>query len=283
MDAVISVDKVDKVYKKNRILSRDTIIALKDVSFAIDKGKTIGILGPNGSGKTTLFKLMLGLCKPTKGNISIFGAHPRDIRVKHKIGFMPESPYLYNFLTADEILVFYGNLFNIDKKVLRGRINHLLKIVGMEDARHIKIGRYSKGMMQRVALASSLINDPELIFLDEPTIGLDPIGMHDMVNLIKRLKGEGKTILITSHFMYEVEQYCDRVLILYKGNLIKDAVLDDILGKKDEFRMVFKKLKDVTRSKIRDIAKSDGADILDEGNLKESIEEVFINLIKGKL
>ncbi len=242
MDPIISVIKLKKIYKKTGILSQDMTVALNDVSFTIDKGKTIGILGPNGSGKTTLFKLMLGLCKPTKGDISIFGAHPRDIRIKHRIGFMPESPYLYNFLTADEILTFYGNLFDIGKKVLRERIDYLLKIVDMEDARHIKIGRYSKGMMQRVALASSLINDPELIFLDEPTIGLDPIGMHDMVNLIKRLKGEGKTILIASHFMYEVEQYCDRILILYSGKLIKDRPLSD---------------------------------------LKESVEEFFINSVKG--
>lgn len=242
MNSIISINKLSKIYKRNGILSQDTTVALNNVSFTIDKGETIGILGPNGSGKTTLFKLMLGLCKPTKGDISIFGARPRDIRIKNKIGFMPESPYLYNFLTADEILTFYGNIFDIDKKVLRERVSYLLKIAGMEGARHIKIGRYSKGMMQRVALASSLINDPELIFLDEPTLGLDPIGMHDMVNLIKRLKGEGKTILIASHFMYEVEQYCDRMLILYGGKLIKDRRLSD---------------------------------------LKESVEEFFINSVKG--
>lgn len=235
MDNIITINRLKKIYKKKEILPQDAIIALNDVSFTIDKGKTIGILGPNGSGKTTLFKLMLGFCKPTKGDISIFGSHPRDIRIKHRIGFMPESPYLYNFLTADEILTFYGNLFDIDKKVLRERIDHLLKMVGMEKARHIKIGCYSKGMMQRVALASSLINDPELIFLDEPTIGLDPIGMHDMVNLIKRLKSEGKTILIASHFMYEVEQYCDRVLILYNGKLIKDRHLRDLKEPVEQF------------------------------------------------
>lgn len=245
MNTVVSINQLTKIYRKKSIFSKDTITALEDVSFEVGRGQTIGILGPNGSGKTTLFKLMLGLCNPTKGKVQIFAEHPKDVKIKYKIGFMPETPYLYEFLTAEEILNFYGSLFGIKNPLLKEKVAHLLKVVGLEMSNHLCIRNFSKGMMQRVALASALINEPELLFLDEPTLGLDPIGVHDMVGVIKDLKSQGKTILIASHFIYEVEQYCDRILILNKGRLIKDSSLDELLGKTGE-----------------------------------SIEEVFINLIK---
>lgn len=253
MDNIITVNALTKIYKKKNLLSKYAITALDDVSFSVKKGEVVGILGPNGSGKTTLFKLMLGLCNPSKGSVRIFGEDPKDVSIKHKIGFMPESPYLYDFLTAEEMLNFYGGLFDIEKSVLKEKVARLLNIVDLERSKRLRIRNYSKGMMQRVALASALVNDPELLFLDEPTIGLDPIGIHDMVGLIKKLKSEGRTIIIASHFMYEVEQYCSRVLILNKGRLLKDSSLDDLTVGGGE------------------------------GYPKRSVEEVFISLVKNDI
>ena len=218
MDQVIQINGLFKYYRN--AIERQKLKALDNFTLDIKKGEVFGLLGPNGSGKTTLLKILLGLIFPSKGTARVLGRDPRDIRVKKRIGYLPEHPYFYYFLSPVELLDFYGRIFNIEKYELRQRIDFLLKKVGLIEYRKMRIGNFSKGMLQRLGFAASLINDPELLFLDEPSLGLDPMGTDEMQGLICELKAQGKTIFLSSHLLSQVQESCDRIGILYKGRLI---------------------------------------------------------------
>ena len=192
-------------------------------------GEVFGLLGPNGSGKTTTIKLLLGLIQPSAGDAFVFGRDPGDVAAKRRLGYLPEETYLYKFLNAEETLRFYGQLFGLGGRMLNDRIDQLIELVGLGHARKRHLGEYSKGMARRLGLAQALINDPDLVILDEPTSGLDPLGSEEVKHLIVHLREQGKTVLLCSHLLADVEDVCDRLAILYRGVLREYGRVDDIL------------------------------------------------------
>ncbi|AFZ01889.1 ABC transporter ATP-binding protein [Calothrix sp. PCC 6303] len=235
---VVLTSELRKVYQTGFFLNQK-VASLKNCSLKVYKGETFGLLGPNGAGKTTLLKLLLGIIRPTSGRGLLLGKPLGDGVVKQRIGYLPENTYLYEYLTAWEFLQLVAGLFQIPAKVQRQRIPELLELVGLSlvDARKKQMRRYSKGMLQRVGMAQALINDPELIFLDEPMSGLDPVGRYQMREIILKLKAEGKTIFFNSHILSEVEQICDRVAILSHGELICAGSLEELLGTSDTYHV----------------------------------------------
>lgn len=231
---VVLTSELRKVYQTGFFLNQK-VVSLKNCSLKVYKGETFGLLGPNGAGKTTLLKLLLGIIRPTSGRGLLLGKPLGDSNVKERIGYLPENPYLYDYLTGWEFLQLVAGLFQIPKKIQRQRIPQLIELVGLSrgDARKKQMRRYSKGMLQRVGMAQALINDPELVFLDEPMSGLDPVGRYQMREIILSLKAAGKTIFFNSHVLSEVEQICDRVAILAQGELICSGSLNELLGTSD--------------------------------------------------
>jgi ABC-2 type transport system ATP-binding protein len=235
---VVQTYELRKVYRTGFWLNQK-IVSLKSCSLTVYQGETFGLLGPNGAGKTTLLKLLLAIMRPTAGRGLLLGQPLGDRAVKQRIGYLPENPYFYDYLTGWEFLQMVAGLFQIPTAVQRQRIPHLLELVGLSQlaARKKQLRQYSKGMLQRVGLAQALINDPEMVFLDEPMSGLDPLGRYQMRNIILSLKDQGKTIFFNSHILSEVEQICDRIAILSEGSLICSGSLNELLGTADTYHV----------------------------------------------
>src|SRR5205809_1047473 len=230
-EAVLA-ENLTKVYKD--FWGRDKVRALDDLNLTIHRGEVFGLRGLNGSGKSTTIKLLLGLIFPTRGSASILGQPAGSTTINEKIGFLPEESYLYRFLNGEETLKFYGRLFKIPSKELKRRVPELLDIVGLDQkSRKRKLREYSKGMARRIGLAQALINNPDLILLDEPTTGLDPIGTREMKDLILSLKQQGKTVLLCSHLLADVQDVCDRIIILFRGKEQRLGHVRDLLQVKD--------------------------------------------------
>lgn len=235
---VLLTSELQKVYRTGFWMNQK-VESLKSCSLKVYQGETFGLLGPNGAGKTTLLKLLLGVIRPTAGRGLLLGRPLGDRTVKERIGYLPENPYLYDYLTGWEFLQLAAGLFQIPESVQRQRIPQLVELVGLSqaDARKKLLRRYSKGMLQRVGMAQALINDPDLVFLDEPMSGLDPVGRYQMREIILSLKAAGKTIFFNSHILSEVEQICDRVAILSQGSLICSGSLNELLGNKNTYHV----------------------------------------------
>lgn len=235
---VVITSELRKVYRTGFWMNQK-VVSLKGCSLTVYQGETFGLLGPNGAGKTTLLKLLLGIIRPTAGRGLLLGQPLGDRSVKQRLGYLSENPYLYEYLTGWEFLQLAAGLFQIPPSVQRQRIPHLLDLVGLSlaDAQKKQMRRYSKGMLQRVGMAQALINDPELIFLDEPMSGLDPIGRYRMREIILSLKAAGKTIFFNSHILSEVEQICDRIAILAQGELICTGSLGELLGRDETYHV----------------------------------------------
>ena len=235
---VIQTNVLRKVYRTGFWLNQK-IVSLKSCSLSVYQGETFGLLGPNGAGKTTLLKLLLGIIRPSAGQGLLLGQPLGDRAVKQRIGYLPENAYFYDYLTGWEFLQMTAGLFRIPATVQRQRIPQLLELVGLSQltARKKQLRQYSKGMLQRVGLAQALINDPELVFLDEPMSGLDPLGRYQMRNIILSLKDQGKTIFFNSHILSEVEQICDRIAILSEGDLICSGSLNELLGTDNTYQI----------------------------------------------
>jgi ABC-2 type transport system ATP-binding protein len=196
----------------------------------VEPGEIFGFLGPNGAGKTTTIKLLMGLIYPTSGTAWILDREIGDVAVKREIGFLPEAPYFYEYLTGEEFLWFYGQLFGLDSMVLAKKIDQMLEMVKLTEARRLPLGKFSKGMLQRIGLAQALINDPRVVILDEPMSGLDPIGRRDVRDIILHLRDQGKTVFFSTHILPDVEMICDRVGILVKGRLTAVGAVQDLVG-----------------------------------------------------
>jgi ABC-2 type transport system ATP-binding protein len=225
-DPVIQVQHLVKDHVSHFL--RRKFRALQGIDFTVSRGEVFGLLGPNGAGKTTTQKLLLGLLKPTEGSVTVLGypaGHPKALE---KIGFLPENPYFYSYLTAEEFLDFFGRLFGLSTAERKKKIDELLHLVSLEDARKRHVRKFSKGMLQRLGIAQALINDPELIFLDEPNTGLDPVGRRDIRRIIKGLKDQGKTILLNSHLLPDVNELCDRIMILHHGRCVALTSVEEI-------------------------------------------------------
>jgi len=276
---VIETIRLTKVFKD--FWHRDKVKAVNNLTMKIYPGEVYGLLGPNGSGKTTTLKIMLGLLFPSSGMVRIFGHSPRNVSVKSRIGFLPEESYFYRHLSARETMNFYGALFEIPSHERRKRGDKLLELLGLLSSQNRQVGEYSKGMARRIGLAQALINDPDLIILDEPTSGLDPIGRREVKNLILQLKKMGKTVLLSSHLLSEVQDVCDRICILYGGEKIAEGRVDDVLVKKNitQFHVPSEsaELVDRARSFFREEI---GGGRVRVSNPVESLEEFFLREIR---
>ncbi len=229
MDA-IQIQGLNKAFKSGW-WGKPPVQTLKNLSLTVRRGEIFGFLGPNGAGKTTTIKILMGLMRGDSGTVEIFGLPAGSKEARRKVGFLPEGPYFYNYLTAQEFLKFYGTLAGIPSKELRPRIDSLLELVGMTHARDRQLRKFSKGMLQRVGLAQAIIHDPDLVILDEPMSGLDPIGRKEVRDLILRLREEGKTIFFSSHIIPDVEMICDRVGILLKGELYASGEVEELMNR----------------------------------------------------
>jgi len=224
----VKIVELTKVFKIS--IRQKRTMALNGLNLEVKEGEILGYLGPNGAGKTTTFKILLGLLRPTKGEAWLLGKNIKDISSREEVGFLPEQPYFYDYLTAQEFLDLYGQLYNLNKQARRAHVNELLELVGLQDVASTQLRKFSRGMLQRIGVAQALINEPKLIFLDEPMAALDPIGRKQMRDIILRLKSEGKTVLYSSHILSDVEAISDRVAILSQGKLLGVGQLDNLLG-----------------------------------------------------
>lgn len=276
---VVEINNLTKVYRK--LFSSREVKAVDNLSFYIRRGEVCGFLGPNGAGKTTTIMLLLGFLKLTSGTISVLGQNPSHVGVKERIGFLPEESYFYKFFNADEILNYYGSLFKMESKVKRRRIDELIEMVGLKEARKRRIREYSKGMQRRIGIAQALINDPEFIILDEPTSGLDPIGTQEVKDLIINLKRSGKTILMSSHLLADVQGVCDRIILLHQGKLIVEGPTREILSKKGYIRFEVQDDAESTKEQIRNFTEQNGIKITSMGTSTITLEEFFVKSIKN--
>ena len=256
--------------------------AVNDIDFEIKEGEVVGLLGPNGSGKSTTVKMLLGLLYPTAGSLSVFGNSPRDVATKKQIGYLPEESYLYKYLTALETLDFFGSLFNLSKAERRKRSEQLLDMVGLSHAKRRRVGEFSKGMQRRIGLAQSMINDPSLLILDEPTSGLDPIGCREVKDLITTLKKRGKTVLITSHLLSDVEDICDRVIILYGGKVRATGTLNELLTINQESRITTPLMDPkVTEKALEILRKELKGESFEIDHPRMSLENFFLDVVNS--
>ncbi len=276
---IVKAVELSKIFKD--FWGRPKVKAVDRINIEIKKGEVYGLLGPNGSGKSTTLKMMLGLLFPTKGKITIFDKPVTNVKVKEKIGFLPEESYLYGYLTARETLKFYGNLFNISSSAIDKRADALLEMVGLGKAAKRSVKEFSKGMARRLGLAQALINDPELIFLDEPTSGLDPIGTRQIKDMIIDLKNKGKTILLCSHLLADVEDVCDRISILYGGKIRVEGQVGELLKKEDSIQINLPELKPETIAEIKKIISEseNGTDFKIE-HPKDRLENFFLKVVR---
>jgi ABC-2 type transport system ATP-binding protein len=245
----------------------------------VRRGEIFGLLGPNGSGKTTTIKLILGLLFPTNGQALVFGRDATEVTKNERIGYLPEETDLYRFLNAEETLDFYGRLFNMSRALRRQRTAELIERVQLGWAKRRQLKEYSKGMKRRIGLAQALINNPELVILDEPTTGLDPIGVRDMKDLILELRREGKTILMCSHRLDDVEDVCDRIAILYQGELKELGRVDALLKVGDVTEIHTSTLSHEARKEIREVVARHGGQVLSMGNPTSTLEDLFLKII----
>ena len=279
LDIVVETRNLTKVYRD--FWGRQKVRALKALDLTVRRGEVFGLLGPNGSGKTTTIKLLLGLLFPTSGEALMLGKAATDVGKNAKIGYLPEESYLYRFLNAEETLDFYGRLFSMSGAVRRQRVSQLISKVGLESARKRQLREYSKGMARRIGLAQALINDPELILLDEPTSGLDPIGTRNIKDLILDLKRQGKTIIMSSHLLADVQDVCDRIGILYQGELKELGRVEDLLKVSDQTEIRVSGLSGDAKNRILKIIEEDSsAKLLYNGNPSTTLEDLFLRIIE---
>ncbi|MFW6162618.1 MAG: ABC transporter ATP-binding protein [Planctomycetota bacterium] len=260
---------------------RPRVRALDKLTLKVRRGEVFGLLGPNGSGKSTTMKLLLGLLFPTSGYIRVLGRPPRDVRVKDRIGFLPEETYLYPYLDARETLDFFGRLNRIPRAERRRRVNALIDMVGLSSARRRVLKEYSKGMARRIGLAQALINDPELVLLDEPTTGLDPLGTREVKNLILQLKQRGKTILMCSHLLADVQDVCDRIGVLYAGKLWVAGAVDELLAKEQLTQVTLPALSPEAQARVRQVLReATGAEPIEVGHPRDRLDEFFLRVVE---
>jgi ABC-2 type transport system ATP-binding protein len=277
-NAVIRTSGLTKVFRDFWL--REKVTAVADLNLEIQPKEVFGLLGPNGSGKSTTIKMILGLLFPTRGRITVLGKRPTDVAIKARIGFLPEESYLYPFLDARETLDFYGRLFHQPRRQRRGRIDMLLEMVGLSSVAFRRVGEYSKGMQRRIGLAQALINDPDLLILDEPTSGMDPIGTRQFKDLIRTLAQRGKTVLLSSHLLADVEDVCDRVSILYGGRQRAVGTIGELLEREEATQITTDRLDDATLARVEAVLASANKRVLDVGAPRGKLEELFLKIVR---
>jgi len=275
---VVETQSLTKVYRD--FWGRQKVRALKALDLEIREGEIFGLLGPNGSGKSTTIKLLLGLLFPTSGRALVLGEEATKVDKNEHVGYLPEESYLYRFLTAEETLDFYGRLFDMSGRERRERTNELIERVGLGWARRRQLREYSKGMTRRIGLAQALINDPELIFLDEPTSGLDPLGTREMKDLILDLKSQGKTVVMSSHQLDDVQDVCDRIGILYQGELKELGRVDELLRVEEETQIRCSQLSEAAIADLKEVMAKHQAEVKDISNPQSTLEQLFLEIVR---
>lgn len=275
---VIETRNLSKIYRD--FWGRKKVNALKSLDIEVRRGEIFGLLGPNGSGKSTTIKLILGLLFPSSGRVLVFDQDASETSKNERIGYLPEESYLYRFLTAEETLDFYGRLFNMSGAERKRRVTELIQLVGLQGAKHRQLREYSKGMARRVGLAQALINDPDLILLDEPTTGLDPIGTREMKDLILALRDQGKTVLLCSHQLADVQDVCDRVAILHQGELKELGRVSDLLKVQDVTEVHAEGLSDEAKNEIAAVIERHGGQLKSIDNPTTTMEDLFLNIVR---
>ena len=278
-ETVISAQGLTKVFKD--FWGRTKARAVDGIDFEVRRGEVFGLLGPNGSGKSTTVKMLLGLLYPTRGRISVFNHSPRHVQTKARIGYLPEESYLYRYLNSDETIDFFGSLFHIDSKERRDRAEQLIEMVGLGNARRRHVGEFSKGMQRRIGLAQALINDPDLVVLDEPTSGLDPIGCREIKDLILTLAERGKTVILSSHLLADVEDVCDRAMILYGGRVQAMGTMRELLANRDATRITAPTLSRETMERVLSLIREDtGSEEVRVDNPTQNLESLFLKIVE---
>jgi len=274
-DAAVAVTAVTKTFPIP--FKRQSIVAVRDLNLRVEPGQVYGLLGPNGSGKSTTLKIILGLVTPSRGKAEIFGRESKEVASREAVGFLPESPYFYKYLTGAETLRFYGKLCGLRGPKLASRVDELLTLVGLTDARDRGLGGYSKGMLQRIGLAQALIHDPRLVVLDEPTAGVDPVGSREIRDLILDLKRRGITVLLSSHLLDQVQEVCDRVGILADGVLVSDGPVDELLAVENRTEVVYENGSDELGPKLEALIRESGGQLIERRKSRKTLERLFLD------
>jgi ABC-2 type transport system ATP-binding protein len=277
-DPAVAVHGLTKIFPVP--LQRQKIVAVKDLNLRIDPGEVFGLLGPNGSGKSTTLKIILGLVSPTRGRTEIFGRDSRAVESREAVGFLPENPYFYKYLTGEETLRFFGRLCGLRGTRLKERINELLDLVGLNKARKRRLGTYSKGMLQRIGLAQALIHDPRLVVLDEPTAGVDPAGSREIRDLILDLKRHGITVLLSSHLLAQAQEICDRVGILADGVLVREGHLQELIAIENQTELVIADASAQLVNEIESVINRSKAKLIERRKSTTTLERLFLEATK---
>jgi ABC-2 type transport system ATP-binding protein len=280
-EPLVVCQQVSKIFKD--FWMRDRARAVNSLSFEIQPREIFGLLGPNGSGKSTTIKMILGLLRPSSGRIAVFGKSATDVEIKRRLGYLPEESYLYGFLNARETLEYYAKLFELDLRTRTRRIDELIDMLGLTNAQFRPVREYSKGMQRRIGIAQALINDPDLLILDEPTTGLDPLGTKQIKDLILELGRRGKTVLLSSHLLADVEDCVDRLVILYGGQKRAEGTCDELLVTQSRTSIEADTLDDATVAEIDQLirARSEGAkSITKVSKPRQSLEALFIDIVE---
>ena len=275
IDAAVAVSGLTKVFPVP--FHREPVVAVRNLDLRIEPGEVYGLLGPNGSGKSTTLKIILGLVSPTRGRTEIFGRDSSLVESREAVGFLPENPYLYRYLTGEETLRFFGKLCGLRGSRLRKRANELLELAGLTSARDRRLSTYSKGMLQRIGLAQALIHEPKLVVLDEPTAGVDPAGSRDIRNLIVDLKRRGITVLLSSHLLAQAQEICDRVGILANGMLVREGRLEELIAIENQTELVLENASDALIDRINTLAASSNAKLIARRRSTTTLERLFLD------
>lgn len=269
--------RIDNLTKDFRIGMRGLKLrAVEDLSLTVEDNQIFGLLGPNGCGKSTTMKIILGLLEPTLGECSIYGLSSRSVRSRHDVGFLPEAPYFYKYLSGRELVRFYAKICGVPKSEIADRTEDVLKLVNMTEAAHRRVGTYSKGMLQRIGIAQSIVHDPRLVILDEPTAGVDPIGSHEIAEMILSLKARGKTIMLCSHLLAQVEGICDQVAIMNKGRLVLEGDVDTLLTQEDLRALQVRNFPASAEAEIRAVLEKYGAKLERIEPPRISLDQLFL-------
>jgi len=272
----ISIQNLTKVYPIP--FKRERVTAVKDLSLTVEPGQVYGLLGPNGSGKSTTMKIVLGLVSPTSGRTEIFGRDSTSVESREDVGFLPENPYFYKYLTGSETLHFYGKLCGLSGPRIRDRSKELLKLVGLENAADRRLGGYSKGMLQRIGLAQAMIQEPRLLVLDEPTAGVDPAGSREIRDLILDFKKRGITVLLCSHLLEQVQEICDRIGILDRGVLIREGRLDELISIQNQTELILENAPPELLGAIQALIAKSSARLVEERKPQKTLERYFLDV-----
>jgi ABC-2 type transport system ATP-binding protein len=276
----ISIQHLTKVYPIP--FKREKVVAVQDLSLTVEAGQVYGLLGPNGSGKSTTMKIVLGLVSPTEGKTQIFGRESTTVESREDVGFLPENPYFYKFLTGMETLLFYGKLCGLRGARLQHRAKELLQLVGLESAADRRIGGYSKGMLQRIGLAQALVQEPRLLVLDEPTAGVDPAGSREIRDLILGCKRRGITVLLCSHLLSQVQEICDRIGILHQGRLVREGALAELISIDTQTELILENATPELLAEVRAAAARGGAKLVEERKPQTTLERYFLEVTGGE-